>query len=568
MKINKINNLLELFFLQYKKQNKNKIFLNSLRDDQNKYTWEKTYTNIVKLSKEIKKYIQEGDRCLIISENRPEWMITDLAIMLSSCITVPAYATYAERDYEYIINDCCPTIIFVSDSMQYSKIKNIIPKKSFIKKVITFDKIDNLEGSFNLKIDQIFLNNEKIDAVDFLKLKIIRKDPACIIYTSGTQGNPKGVILSHGGILNNCEGSCELLKPIISKNSRFLTWLPLSHSYEHTVQFVQIAVAAKVFYAESIEKLIKNMNDCSPEIMTAVPRFYQNLYQKINVNFSKAEGFKKKLITKTLQLGKKKLLKNKFSIVEKLVNFICEILVRKKIKKQFGGKLRAFVSGGGALDKEVGLFLNSIGLPTLQGYGLTETSPVVSCNPINDIRVETVGPPFEGNLVKIAEDGEILIKGENVMLGYWNNQEETNKVLKNGWLHTGDIGVFDKNYLKITDRKKDIIITPGGDNISPVKIENDLIKINFIEQALVYGDNRSYLVVLIVLSNDKKNLKNEEINEEIEKINKNLSKIEKIKKFFVINDQFTIENGMLTPTLKLKRYKIINKYKKEIEKLY
>jgi len=568
MKINKINNLLELFFLQYKKQNKNKIFLNSLRDDQNKYTWEKTYTNIVKLSKEIKKYIQEGDRCLIISENRPEWMITDLAIMLSSCITVPAYATYAERDYEYIINDCCPTIIFVSDSIQYSKIKNIIPKKSFIKKVITFDKIDNLEGSFNLKIDQIFLNNEKIDAVDFLKLKIIRKDPACIIYTSGTQGNPKGVILSHGGILNNCEGSCELLKPIISKNSRFLTWLPLSHSYEHTVQFVQIAVAAKVFYAESIEKLIKNMNDCSPEIMTAVPRFYQNLYQKINVNFSKAEGFKKKLITKTLQLGKKKLLKNKFSIIEKLVNFICEILVRKKIKKQFGGKLRAFVSGGGALDKEVGLFLNSIGLPTLQGYGLTETSPVVSCNPINDIRVETVGPPFEGNLVKIAEDGEILIKGENVMLGYWNNQEETNKVLKNGWLHTGDIGVFDKNYLKITDRKKDIIITPGGDNISPVKIENDLIKINFIEQALVYGENKPYLVVLIVLSNDKKNLKNEVINEEIEKINRNLSKIEKIKKFFVINDQFTIENGMLTPTLKLKRYKIINKYKKEIEKLY
>jgi len=568
MKINKINNLLELFFLQYKKQNKNKIFLNSLRDDQNKYTWEKTYTNIVKLSKEIKKYIQEGDRCLIISENRPEWMITDLAIMLSSCITVPAYTTYTERDYEYIINDCCPSIIFVSDLIQYSKIKNILPKKSFIKKVITFDKVDNLDPSSNLKISEIFKNNEQIDGVDFLDLKIIREDPACIIYTSGTQGNPKGVILSHGGILNNCEGSCELLKPIISKNSRFLTWLPLSHSYEHTVQFVQIAVAAKVFYAESIEKLIKNMNDCSPEIMTAVPRFYQNLYQKINTNFSKAEGFKKKLITKTLQLGKKKLLKNKFSSIEKLVNFICEILVRKKIKKQFGGKLRAFVSGGGALDREVGLFLNSIGLPTLQGYGLTETSPVVSCNPINDIRVETVGPPFEGNLVKIAEDGEILIKGENVMLGYWNNQEETNKVLKNGWLHTGDIGVFDKNYLKITDRKKDIIITPGGDNISPVKIENDLIKINFIEQALVYGDNRSYLVVLIVLSNDKKNLKNEEINEEIEKINKNLSKIEKIKKFFVINDQFTIENGMLTPTLKLKRYKIINKYKKEIEKLY
>ena len=253
---------------------------------------------------------------------------------------------------------------------------------------------------------------------------------------------------------------------------------------------------------------------------------------------------------------------------ENLIDSICEILVRKKIKRQFGGSLKAFVSGGGALDKEVGSFLNAIGLPTLQGYGLTETSPVVSCNPIDDIRVETVGPPFKGNLVKIADDGEILIKGENVMLGYWNNEQETKKVLINNWLHTGDIGEFDDNFLKITDRKKDIIITPGGDNISPVKIENDLIKLNFIEQALVYGDSKPYLVALIVLSSDKKNLINEIIQEEIEKINNNLSKIEKIKKFIVIKDQFSIENGMMTPTLKLKRYKIIKKYKIELEKLY
>ena len=568
MQINEINNLVELFFLQYKSQNKKSFFLHSLKEKNQKYTWEDSYKNIIKLSSEILNYVQKGDRCLIISENRPEWMMADLAIMLSSCISVPAYTTYTERDYEYIINDCLPSIIFVSDAIQYLKIKNIISKNKFIKKVIVFDKIENLDDDFYLNIREIFENNKKIDDVDFLKLNISRKDPACIIYTSGTQGNPKGVVLSHGGILNNCEGSCELLKSVISKDTRFLTWLPLSHSYEHTVQFVQIAVAAKVFYAESIEKLIKNMNDCSPEIMTAVPRFYQNLYQKINSNFSKAKGFKKKLIENTVKLGKKKLLKNKLSFTEKLLNILCEILVRKKIKKQFGGKLKAFVSGGGALDKEVGLFLNSIGLPTLQGYGLTETSPVVSCNPINDIRVETVGPPFKGNLVKIAEDGEILIKGENVMLGYWNNEEETRKVLKDGWLYTGDIGEFNNNYLKITDRKKDIIITPGGDNISPVKIENDLVKINFIEQTLVYGDNKPYLVALIVLSSDQKNLKNEKIYEEIEKINKNLSKIEKIKKFFVINDQFTIENGLLTPTLKLKRYKIINKYKKEFEKLY
>jgi long-chain acyl-CoA synthetase len=267
-------------------------------------------------------------------------------------------------------------------------------------------------------------------------------------------------------------------------------------------------------------------------------------------------------------LEKKKLNKKKLHISENLLNLLCEKLVRKKIKNQFGGNLRAFVSGGGALDKEVGSFLNAIGLPTLQGYGLTETSPVVSCNPINDIRVETVGPPFKGNSVKIAEDGEILIKGENVMLGYWNNKKETDKVLKDGWLYTGDIGEFENSFLKITDRKKDIIITPGGDNISPVKIENNLLKSNFIEQALVYGDNKPYLVSLIVLPNDKKDLINEKIFEEIEKINKNLSKIEKIKKFIVIKDQFSIENSMLTPTLKLKRYKIIKKYKNELEKLY
>ena len=567
MKINKINNLLELFYQQYEKQKKDNIFLEFLKEPVKKYSWEETYLNITKLSKEISKYIKKGDRCLLISENRPEWMITDLSIMLSKGITVPAYTTYADRDYEYIINDCLPSLIFVSNKTQYEKIKDIIFKKDFIKKVIIFDPINNLNDDFILDINKIF-NNKGCEIKDFYNMEIYRKDIACIIYTSGTQGRPKGVMLSHGGILNNCEGSYDLLKLIISKQPKFLTWLPLSHSYEHTVQFVQIAVAAKVFYAESIEKLIKNMNDCSPEIMTAVPRFYQNLYQKINTTFSKAKGIKKILVNQTVNLGKKRLFKIKLSIIENLLNLLCEKLVRKKIKNQFGGNLRAFVSGGGALDKEVGSFLNAIGLPTLQGYGLTETSPVVSCNPIDDIRVETVGPPFKGNIVKIAEDGEILIKGENVMLGYWNMKEETEKVLKNGWLHTGDIGEFENNFLKITDRKKDIIITPGGDNISPVKIENDLLKLNFIEQALVYGDNKPYLVSLIVLSNDEKNLTNEEIFEEIEKINKNLPKIEKLKKFLIVKDQFTIENGTMTPTLKLKRYKIIKNYQKEIEKLF
>ena len=565
MKIEHYNNLLELFYNQYKQEISDQVFLQSLKDPNQKFTWEQTYLNILKLSDQLESLMQNNDRCLLISENRPEWMVSDLAIMLANGITVPAYTTYAERDYEYLIDDCEPSVIIVSDKIQYNKVKNIIKKKPFIKSIISFEEFQNDNEIIFIK--EIF-NKKEFKEKDLLNLKIKRADVACIIYTSGTQGNPKGVMLSHGGILSNCEGSIYLLKEIISEKPKFLTWLPLSHSYEHTVQFVQIAIGAKVFYAESIDKLIKNMSDCNPDIMTAVPRFYQNLFQKISSNFNKVKGFKKYLISKMLVLGKKKLLNKKLSFLENIVNLICEKLVRKKIKLQFGGALKAFISGGGALDKEVGVFLNSIGLPTLQGYGLTETSPVVSCNPINDIRIETVGPPFQNNEIKIADDGEILIKGENVMLGYWNNDLETNKVLKDGWLYTGDIGHFENDYLKITDRKKDIIITPGGDNISPVKLENDIIKSNFIEQALVYGDNKPYLVALLVLNKEKKEITNENIIHEIEIINKNLSKIEKIKKFLIIEDQFTIENGLMTPTLKLKRYKIIQKYKNQIENLY
>ena len=565
MKLNNYNNLLELFFDQYNKQDKNKIFLTNLGKPQIKISWEKTYLLINHLSNQISKHIQLGDRCILISENRPEWFITDLAIMLSGGISVPSYTTYTTNDYEYIINDCEPSIVIVSNDNQFSKIKNILNFKK-IKQVISFDRLENFEFENYICMEDIINQKDNFEIFDN-EINLKRSDPACIIYTSGTQGNPKGVILSHGGILSNCEGGYELLKSIISKDMKFLTWLPLSHSYEHTVQFIQIAVGAKVFYAESIDKLLKNISDCSPDIMTAVPRFYQNLYQKINSAFNKSTGIKKYLVENTVKLGSKKFRKEKMTLKDKIINNMCEILVRSKIKKQFGGSLKTFVSGGGALDPKIGTFLNSIGLPTLQGYGLTESSPVVSCNPIEDIRIDTVGIPFRCNKVKIAEDGEILVKGENIMLGYWNNKVETEKVLVDGWLHTGDIGKFVNNYLKITDRKKDILITPGGDNISPVKVETAITNSNFIDQCLVYGDNKPYLVALIVL-NSQISISKEDLSVEIENINKNLTKIEKIKKFFVVKKNFSIENGMMTPTLKLKRYKIIKVYKKNFEELY
>ena len=565
MKLNSYNSLLELFFDQYKKQDKNNIFLINLGNPNHKLSWEKTYLLVNHLSNQISKDIKLGDRCVLISENRPEWLISDLAIMLAGGISVPSYTTYTTKDYEYIIKDCEPSVLIVSNNTQFNKIKDILDYKK-IKKIISFDRLENLKFQNYLCIEDVI--NKKDGFENFnSEITLKRSDPACIIYTSGTQGNPKGVILSHGGILSNCEGGYELLKSIISKDMKFLTWLPLSHSYEHTVQFIQIAVGAKVFYAESIDKLLKNISDCSPDIMTAVPRFYQNLYQKISSTFSKAKGVKKFLVENTVNLGSKKFNREKMNIKDKIVNNICEITVRSKIKKQFGGSLKTFVSGGGALDPEIGIFLNSIGLPTLQGYGLTETSPVVSCNPIEDIRIDTVGIPFRCNNVKIAEDGEILVKGENVMLGYWNKKAETDKVLVDGWLYTGDIGKFVNGYLKITDRKKDILITPGGDNISPVKVETALNNSNYIDQSLVYGDNKPYLVALLVLNSEIK-VNEKDLSDEIEKINKNLTKIEKIKKYFVIKEKFSIENSMMTPTLKLKRYKIISTYKNNFEELY
>ena len=567
MDLAKTDNLLNVFFKQYIKQNSKEIFLNWLKFPEKNYSWEETKVNIIKLAKELKKNLNKGERCLLVSENRPEWLISDIAIMLAGGITVPSYITYTEKDYEFIIDDCEPTIIIVSNQILFNKLKDVIPKKKFIKKIVLFDEIKK-----NILSDQIIeLKNILLSTLNFDEnnpiIDLNRKDPACIIYTSGTGGNPKGVVLSHGGILSNCEGAINLIKPILSSRTRFLTWLPLSHSYEHTVQFVQISVGAKIYYAEGIDKLLKNMSECKPEIMTAVPRFYQNLYQKINSNFKKQTGFKKKIINATISLGNKKLNKDKLNFLQYLTNQICEILVRKKIKKQFGGSLKAFVSGGGALDQTIGRFLNSVGLPTLQGYGLTEASPVVSCNPLDNIKVDTVGLPFPGNEVKLEKDGEILVKGENLMIGYWNQPEETKKVIRDGWLYTGDIGEFKSGYLKITDRKKDIIVNAGGDNISPLKVENLMTNQYEIEQCLVYGDGKNYLVALVVPSDEFIN-EEDKIKKKVEEINKELSVIEKIKNIIVVKEKFSIENRMLTPTLKLKRFKIIEKYKKQLENLY
>ena len=567
--MNKFNNLPELFYFQADKNENNQHLLKLDSNNQIiSMSWLETKNLTTKIHNFLaNKYLGELERVLLVSENRPEWMASDIAIMSNKLICVPNYTTYTSRDFEHILNDSQPVGLIVSNKNLLQTILTASEKVKYnFKFILCFDYFEN-----NSISNLVFLNDLTDDNNDNNREKIKeikRTDPACIIYTSGTQGLPKGVILSHGGILSNCEGAYELLKTIKSPDLTFLTWLPLSHSYEHAVQFVQIILEAKVFYNKSIETLLPTVKIAQPHIMTAVPRFYNNLHAKMKINLKNQSNFKQNLFNKTIQLGTKKFKNIKLSFSENIINLILDKLVRKKVKNNFGGRLEAFISGGGPLDSQVGEALNALGLKTLQGYGLTETSPVVSCNLLNKVKVDTVGPIFPGVEVKLAEDGEILVKGENLMLGYWNNKEATEQTIKDGWLHTGDIGEFDEdNYLKITDRKKDIIVSLGGDNIAPSKIENLLTLSPEIEQACVFGEQKNYIAALLVLNSESKS-SDEDIQRYIDEVNKDLTQPEKIKKFIFIDEPFSIENNLMTPTMKVRRHEVQKKYQNQIDQLF
>ena len=567
--MNKFNNLPELFYFQADKNENNQHLLKLDSNNQViSMSWLETKNLTTKIHNFLaNKYLGELERVLLVSENRPEWMASDIAIMSNKLICVPNYTTYTSRDFEHVLNDSQPVGLIVSNKNLLQTILIASEKVKYnFKFILCFDYFEN-----NSISNLVFLNDLTDDNNDNNREKIKeikRTDPACIIYTSGTQGLPKGVILSHGGILSNCEGAYELLKTIKSPDLTFLTWLPLSHSYEHAVQFVQIILEAKVFYNKSIETLLPTVKIAQPHIMTAVPRFYNNLHAKMKINLKNQSNFKQNLFNKTIQLGTKKFKNIKLSFSENIINLILDKLVRKKVKNNFGGRLEAFISGGGPLDSQVGEALNALGLKTLQGYGLTETSPVVSCNLLNKVKVDTVGPIFPGVEVKLAEDGEILVKGENLMLGYWNNKEATEQTIKDGWLHTGDIGEFDEdNYLKITDRKKDIIVSLGGDNIAPSKIENLLTLSPEIEQACVFGEQKNYIAALLVLNSESKS-SDEDIQRYIDEVNKDLTQPEKIKKFIFIDEPFSIENNLMTPTMKVRRHEVQKKYQNQIDQLF
>ena len=563
-----------------------------------KYTslsWQQVREQVDSIAKGLRNLgILNGDRVVILSENRPEWQIADLAIMSIGAISVPAYTTSTTSDYSHIINHSEARCIIIASHSLALKALPAVVKSSKCKNVI---KIDNDKNNYNEPVNitswnTLIKENNDDKLIDFEEEAKTqqRKDTACIIYTSGTGGNPKGVMLSHGAMLTNCTGAKELLKNLIKdlKEIRFLSWLPLSHSYEHTLQFFTMGISAQVFYAESIDTLLVNMGEVKPHFMTAVPRFYDSLHTRISQGLKKQGKISQLLFATTLKLGKKNYFNEKMNGLEKITNKLLDKIVRKKVNKRFGGNLKALVSGGSALNFEVGLYLTALGLPLLQGYGQTETAPVVSANPPEKIKLDTVGIVFKGTEVKIADDGEILVRGENVMNGYWNDPHSTNATIIDGWVHTGDIGEFDEdNYLKITDRKKDIIVNSGGDNISPSKIEAKLDISPEIAQSMLYGDYKNYLVAIIVPNKEealiwaKENNKSEDlsiliededfikiIKQTTERINKNLSVIEQVRKFILIDHEFTIENGMMTPSMKVRRFKVKEKYEESLENLY
>ncbi len=428
------------------------------------------------------------------------------------------------------------------------------------------------------------------DDVGATVARIARTDTACIIYTSGTGGVPKGVMLSHGAIISNCYGAYVLLKQLGLGQDVFLSFLPLSHSYEHMAgQFFPISIGAEIYYSTGIDKLTANLLEARPTIMTAVPRLYETMYQRIINAVEKQGGSKKKLFDLALRLGRKRLADpHSLTLWERALDLVAERLVRSRIRGRFGGRLKVMVSGGAALNPDIGTFFTALGLRILQGYGQTESAPVIAFNPPNKVKMHTVGTPFEGVEVKIAEDGEILARGELVMQGYWRNEEATAAALKDGWLHTGDIGRLDEDgYLQITDRKKDIIVLSGGDNVSPARVEGLLTLQPEIQMAMVFGDKHPHLVAILVPDDDLLNTVAREsgktadlaklytdpalhtaLSAAVDRVNRDLPPYERIRRFTVADSAFAIENEMMTPSMKIRRHVIFEAYGQSLENLY
>ena len=535
----------------------------------------------------------QGDRVMLVAENRPEWCIADFAIMAAGCLTVPAYVTNTERDHQHILEDSGASAVIVANDKLAKPLLGAVLRSGQAKHVIGIEPLRISQiGPFEYHDWQALAAGDAAAAraaVDARIAGIGRDDIACLIYTSGTGGHPRGVMQTHGGILSNCLGAWHLLELIGLDDEVFLSFLPLSHAYEHTAgQWFPLTIAAQIYYAESIEALTGNLVEVHPTIMTAVPRLYEVLHQRITRDLRRRGGWRARLFERTVVLGRRRHDRGRLGPLSWLEDRLLDRLVRRQVRQRFGGRLKAMVSGGAPLNPEIGRFFDALGLRVLQGYGQTEASPVISCNRPDRPRFDSVGPALAGVELRIAADGEIVLRGELVMKGYWNDPEGTAAALQDGWLHTGDIGRIDPDgAIVITDRKKDIIVNSGGDNIAPQRIEGMLNLEPEIAQSMVLGDRRPYLVGLIVPDADfaaawarrhdrpaepAALAKDEDfrraIGAAVDRVNRTLGQVERVRQFLLAPEPFTVDNGQMTPTMKIRRHALRARYGAELERLY
>ncbi len=541
--------------------------------------------------------ISRGDCVALISENRSEWVVADIGMLYLGAINVPLYTTLTPKQIEFILNDANVKFIILSNQFQLNKVLKIVSDVPSLQKIIVMNKNGVEFNEIVLSYSDILEKGKQVYAQkkDYLeqeKSKTKSEDLLTLIYTSGTTGTPKGVMLTHGNMVSNIQASAPCI--LISSSDTLLSFLPLCHSFERMAgYYTAMACGATIAYAESIDTVRENLLEVRPTIMASVPRLFEKIQNRILKQIADHPPIKQKIFHWAIDIGKKYAVAkkaNSFSPLLTLQRWFGEKLVYHKIKARTGGRVRFFVSGGAALGKELGEFFEAIGIVIIEGYGLSESSPVISVNRLDKYKFGSVGLPIPGVEVKIAEDGEILACGPNIMKGYWNNQKETDESLdSDGWLHTGDIGMFDEEgFLHITDRKKHLFVSSGGKNIAPQPIENSFLQSPFIDQFVLIGDKKMFCSALIVPDFDalkdfakRESLKftsvDELVNtpqikklfdEEVSKLQQDFALYERVRKFTLLIQPLTIESGELTPTLKIRRKVVEERYKHLIEKMY
>jgi long-chain acyl-CoA synthetase len=557
-------------------------------------SWREAAETVAALAAALKRVgLRRGDTVMLVSENRPEWLIADLAIMAAGCVTVPTYITNTTRDHQHILDDSGARAVIVSTPKLAKALLPAVLRANNCEHVIGIDPIRGAQGGDIRFHDWTALTGAETPdvaacaaAADFA-----RDDLACLIYTSGTGGAPRGVMQHHGAILHNVEGCIDVITHDFSWDAEvFLSFLPASHAYEHSGgQYFPVGLGAQIYYSEGLEKLASNIEEVRPTLMVVVPRLFEVLRQRILKGIEKQGRLSNFLLRRALEIGAKQYQAGATPLLDRPMDFILGRTLRPKVGQRFGGRIKAMVSGGAPLNPEVGIFFQSLGLTVLQGYGQTESGPVISCNrPRAGIKMDTVGPPLKNTEVRIAEDGEILVRGELVMKGYWRNTAMTERTVIDGWLHTGDIGVIDeRGRIQITDRKKDLIILDKGDNVAPQRVEGMLTLQPEIVQAMVVGDRRPYVVGLIVpdpewtaewcrgngraydfaaLAGDPDY--HRALSAAVDRVNADLSVIEKVRRFVLADEPFTVENQQLTPSIKIRRHVVKEKYGERLDALY